>query len=75
MAGRLLSGQADLVFNQVFYNRQQLIVVQQIKHRPLKGIKVEEKWFLGLGRIVVVHIPAHHEHPFRTNVNTSSGLT
>ena len=24
---------------------------------------------------VVVHIPAHHEHPFRTNVNTSSGLT
>ncbi|WP_083231902.1 ATP-binding protein [Marinobacter adhaerens] len=22
-----------------------------------------------------VHIPAHHEHPFRTNVNTSSGST
>ena len=22
-----------------------------------------------------LHIPAHHEHPFRTNVNTSSGLT
>lgn len=24
---------------------------------------------------VQVHIPAHHEHPFRTNVNTHSGLT
>jgi len=23
----------------------------------------------------LVHIPAHHEHPFRTNVNTRSGLT
>jgi negative regulator of replication initiation len=22
-----------------------------------------------------LHIPAHHEHPFRTNVNTNSGLT
>jgi len=22
-----------------------------------------------------VHIPAHREHPFRTNVNTYSGLT
>jgi hypothetical protein len=22
-----------------------------------------------------LHIPAHHEHPFRTNVNTSSGST
>ncbi|PFG54323.1 hypothetical protein ATG98_3544 [Marinobacter sp. LV10R520-4] len=22
-----------------------------------------------------VHIPAHHEHPFRTNVNTYSGST
>jgi len=23
----------------------------------------------------LVHIPAHHEHPFRTNVNTYSGST
>lgn len=23
----------------------------------------------------MVHIPAHHEHPFRTNVNTDSGST
>jgi hypothetical protein len=22
-----------------------------------------------------LHIPAHHEHPFRTNVNTDSGST
>jgi UDP-N-acetylglucosamine 2-epimerase (non-hydrolysing) len=24
---------------------------------------------------LLVHIPAHHEHPFRKNVNTYSGLT
>ncbi len=24
---------------------------------------------------LLVHIPAHHEHPFRTNVNTYSGST
>ncbi|PPK49318.1 hypothetical protein BY454_1645, partial [Marinobacter persicus] len=23
----------------------------------------------------LLHIPAHHEHPFRANVNTNSGLT
>ena len=26
-------------------------------------------------RRMKLHIPAHHEHPFRTNVNTRSGLT
>jgi len=26
-------------------------------------------------RITPLHIPAHHEHPFRANVNTNSGLT
>jgi len=25
--------------------------------------------------MLALHIPAHHEHPFRTNVNTDSGST
>ena len=29
----------------------------------------------GMLMVALVHIPAHHEHPFRTNVNTYSGST
>ena len=34
-------------------------------------------WFVYQYRVptYLLHIPAHHEHPFRTNVNTNSGLT
>ncbi len=40
----------------------------------LEGYKLCDEGDLVMN-IMLVHIPAHHEHPFRTNVNTYSGST
>jgi len=52
--------------------------VSQGNYVPTEGMKeLLRRWFYlkFVQKKSTVHIPAHHEHPFRTNVNTYSGST